>query len=87
MPDLSPAVAREPSKSAERNVGRLVFWNPDKKIAFIKPDGGGSDVFAGAREMSRLGNVATGDCIEYALALDHGGRMVGVDLKLLENVK
>jgi CspA family cold shock protein len=79
----APPEPREPSKSAERIVGRLVNWNPDRGIGWLRPDSGDRDIFVGIKEVSRAGNLSIGDKIEFAVRLENAGRVAATDLKVV----
>jgi cold shock CspA family protein len=80
-----PPEPREQSNSAERVTGRIAFFNKDKGIGFIRPDGDpdGKDIFFGMREASKLGAISHGDRVEYSVRLEGGNRFAAVDIRLL----
>jgi cold shock CspA family protein len=83
-PDPRPPEPREQSNSAERVMGHITFYNPDKQIGFIKPDSDHSgEVFFGSREASKLGTISQGDRVSYSVRLENGGRVAAIDIKVL----
>lgn len=66
--------------------GTVKFFNADKGYGFLKPDGGGGDVFVHitALEQSGLKTLAEGQRISFELEADKKGKgPKAVDLKLL----
>lgn len=59
-----------------RQVGTVKFYNSEKGYGFIKPDGGGSDVFVHvtAIESSGVGALAEGARISFDTEPDKRGK-------------
>lgn len=59
----------------ERSGGVVKFFNGEKGFGFIKPNGGGPDVFLHAKALKRSGiegTVSTGDKVEYDAVVADG---------------
>jgi cold shock CspA family protein len=74
---------RELITSAERQTGEVVAWVPARGFGFLAPETGGVDLFVGAREIMRLGNVPVGTKVTYCLATEIGGRLAAKELQVL----
>jgi CspA family cold shock protein len=59
-----------------RQTGTVKFYNEQKGFGFIKPDGGGADVFVhvSAIERSGIGHLAEGSRISFETEPDKRGK-------------
>ena len=65
--------------------GTIKFFNPDKGYGFIKPDGGGNDIFVHitAVEQAGLRSLSEGQKISFEIEPDKKGKgPKAVNLKL-----
>jgi CspA family cold shock protein len=64
--------------------GKIMRWNADRGFGFIKPEGGGDDVFVHASEFEKAGLDAPkeGDRISYEVKADQrSGKSAAANLK------
>jgi cold shock CspA family protein len=63
--------------------GTLVRWLDDKGYGFIRPDGGGRDVFVHLRDCGRIARAPkVGDIVLYQPANDGSGRFRAADVSI-----
>jgi cold shock protein len=64
--------------------GTVKFFNPERGYGFIKPDGGGDDVFVHVTALKSAGmsGIYEGQRLGYRLTVDrHSGKTLAVDLE------
>ena len=82
-PALPAPVARPPPPKPQgpppRRRGVCQWFTPKKKHGFIKPDGGGADVFVHQMDLRAGTEITEGDTVEFGTA-DYKGREKAVDV-------
>jgi CspA family cold shock protein len=68
--------------------GKLKKWIDDRDFGFIKPDGGGPDVFVHRTELRRAGidpyALSEGAALSFDIGLDRDNRAAAVNVQLAE---
>ena len=64
--------------------GTVKFFNEDKGYGFIRPDGGGMDVFVHVTDIqaSDMSTLNVGDAVEFEVGESRGGRPKAVNLSM-----
>ncbi len=63
--------------------GTLITWKSDKGFGFIRPDGGGKDVFVHLRDFGDIARAPrTGDAIRFQRVSDGTGRYRAADVEI-----
>lgn len=64
--------------------GTVKFFNEAKGYGFIKPEGGGKDVFVHISDLqaSDMGTLNDGDAVEFEVAESRDGRPKAVNLSM-----
>jgi cold shock protein len=66
-------------------VGTLIWWNPDRGFGFIRPDGGGPDMFLHVSALEEVGIhpiiLRSGQRLIYETG-DDDGKTNAADIKL-----
>lgn len=64
--------------------GKLVTWKPDKGFGFIRPDGGGKDVFVHLRDFGSIARTPrVGDVIRFQRVSDGTGKHRAADVEVV----
>ncbi len=67
----------------ERQKGRLKTWKDDRGFGFIKPEGGGADLFVHIRDFGNIPRKPrVGDWIQYQPMKDQQGRWRAADVQI-----
>jgi len=86
--ETEPEGAAKMTSDGERSEGTVKFFNGEKGFGFIKPNGGGPDVFLHAKALKRSGiegTVTTGDKVAYdAIVADGKPGPKAENIKLLQ---
>lgn len=68
---------------AQRLRGTILFYDPERRLGFIRHFDGDTRTFLGRREADRAGLFAKGDLVEFSVAPAPRGRTQAVDIALI----
>jgi len=84
-PSAAGAASSEPSEAGGEQIGTVVTYFEDKGFGFVRPDGGGRDIFF---HISRLNqgqptDLVPGARVAYELGMDRTGKMAAASVRVV----
>ena len=84
-PSASGSASSEPSEAGGEQIGTVVTYFEDKGFGFVRPDGGGRDIFF---HISRLNqgqptDLVPGARVAYELGMDRTGKMAAASVRVV----
>jgi len=69
--------------------GKVKWYKPSKGFGFVKPSGGGEDIFLHKSTLERIGltDIKDGQMIRYDLAANREGKTQADAIELIEDDK